>query len=156
MHHRSSSSTYLEWMTSSKWTFGSCVPYFQTISSFFADANRCNTLPSPLPLRLPSKDGAPSFRHTVLQADSQYNCAEEQGKGGSRDEASDRATELRRSRDRICRYAHGRSQQRCIGLSRLCVMSAYISVPRIKQPNSFATRRYWCSHSSSYRLISDS
>lgn len=70
-------------------------------------------------------DGAPNFGHPLLQAGSQYNLAEEQGKGRSRGEASDRATELRRSRDRICRYAHGRSQQRRVGLSRLCVIGAY-------------------------------
>jgi hypothetical protein len=73
-------------------------------------------------------DGAPCFRHPLLQTGSQYNRTDVQGKGRSHGEASDRATELRRSRDRICRYAHGRSQQRRIGLSRLCVTSRALNI----------------------------
>lgn len=46
-----------------------------------------------------------------------------QRKRRPRDEASDRATELRRKRDRVRRYADGGSQQCGVGLSRLYVIS---------------------------------
>jgi hypothetical protein len=114
-------------MTSSRWTLGSCVSHFPfSNSQIFPLANAKSLLPTSKKKK--KKDGAPCFRHPLLQADSQYNRSDVQGKGRSHGEASDRATELRRCRDRICRYAHGRSQQRRIGLSRLCVTSRALNI----------------------------
>ena len=103
------------------------VPFFifKTVKYFLSPTQSSLLLPH---FQIKIKDGAPCFRHPPLQADSQYNRTDVQGKGRSHGEASDRATELRRSRDRICRYAHGRSQQRRIGLSRLCVTSRALNI----------------------------
>lgn len=59
---------------------------------------------------LPRPDGASGPGYPSLQTGSQYSRTEMQGKRRPRDEASDRATELRRKRDRVRRYAHGGSQ----------------------------------------------
>ena len=119
VHLRSSFSTCLESMTYLKWISASCVPPTFLIS---IKASR------PTESRLNS-DRASSLGYPSLQAGPQYTRTEMQGKWRARDKASDRATELRRSRDRVCRYAHGGSQQCCVGLSRLYVIGAPCSMP---------------------------